>query len=224
MRRFVLGWKIFGLGRTLGSRLVNYADDLVILCKRGTAELAMHRLREIIQAETGGERREDAHLPSTGGEFDFLGYTFGRVSSARPASPYRLPASKRSIKRVIEKVHALDRPSGHTQDDQKAGGQSEPHVARMGELLPIGPSPRRTKRSRLTGDRLRQWLRRKHRVRRCKGGTTPTRTSTKTSGWYVCPGLGTTCRGRRHEGLSESRMREICTSGSMRGVWKRSYG
>ena len=31
MRRFVLGWKMFGLERTLGARLVTYADDLVIL-------------------------------------------------------------------------------------------------------------------------------------------------------------------------------------------------
>jgi RNA-directed DNA polymerase len=35
MRRFVLGWKMFGLERTLGARLVTYADDLVILCRRG---------------------------------------------------------------------------------------------------------------------------------------------------------------------------------------------
>src|SRR5574337_290252 len=41
MRRFVLGWKQFGLERRLGSRIVTYADDLVILCKRGKAEEAL---------------------------------------------------------------------------------------------------------------------------------------------------------------------------------------
>ena len=48
MRRFVLGWKKLGLEQSLGSRLVNYADDLVILCRRGNADEAMHRMREIM--------------------------------------------------------------------------------------------------------------------------------------------------------------------------------
>src|SRR5271166_3693652 len=41
MRRFVLGWNMFGLERSLGTRLVTYADDLVILCRRGKAEAAL---------------------------------------------------------------------------------------------------------------------------------------------------------------------------------------
>jgi Reverse transcriptase (RNA-dependent DNA polymerase) len=40
MRRFVLGWKMLGLERSLRSRIVTYADDLVILCRRGKAEVA----------------------------------------------------------------------------------------------------------------------------------------------------------------------------------------
>jgi group II intron reverse transcriptase/maturase len=48
MRRFVLGWKKLGLEQGLGSRLVTYADDLVILCRKGKAEEALHRLREIM--------------------------------------------------------------------------------------------------------------------------------------------------------------------------------
>ena len=48
MRRFLLGWKKLGLERGLGLRLVTYADDLVILCRRGKAEAALQRMREIM--------------------------------------------------------------------------------------------------------------------------------------------------------------------------------
>jgi RNA-directed DNA polymerase len=43
MRRFVLGWKKLGLEQSLGSRIVTYADDLVILCRKGKAEEALSR-------------------------------------------------------------------------------------------------------------------------------------------------------------------------------------
>src|SRR5215218_6682194 len=48
MRRFVLGWKKLRLEQSLGSRIATYADDLVILCRRGKAEEALQRLREIM--------------------------------------------------------------------------------------------------------------------------------------------------------------------------------
>jgi RNA-directed DNA polymerase len=38
MRRFALRWKMLGLERSLGSRIVTYADDLVILRRKGKAE------------------------------------------------------------------------------------------------------------------------------------------------------------------------------------------
>jgi len=47
MRRFVLAWKQRGLERRLGSKIVTYADDLVILCRKGKAEEALRQLREI---------------------------------------------------------------------------------------------------------------------------------------------------------------------------------
>ena len=48
MRRFVLGWKKLGLEHSLGTRIVIYADDLVILCRKGKAEEALRRLRELV--------------------------------------------------------------------------------------------------------------------------------------------------------------------------------
>src|ERR1700690_3835429 len=84
MRRFVLGWKMLVLEQTLGARLVTYADDLVILGRRGKAEEAMQRLRQIMGKLKLTVNEEKTRICTVrGGEFDFLGYTFGRMFSAR---------------------------------------------------------------------------------------------------------------------------------------------
>src|SRR5438270_10359884 len=76
MRRFVLGWKKLGLEQSLGTRLVTYADDLVILCRRGNAENALHHLRQImgkLKLTVNEEKTRICRVPE--GEFDVLGYS-----------------------------------------------------------------------------------------------------------------------------------------------------
>ena len=114
MRRFVLGWKKLGLERSLGSRIVTYADDLVILCRKGKAEDALLRLREImnkLKLTVNEEKTRICKVPEE--EFDFLGYTFGRMHSARTGQArLGFRPSKKSIKRMVENIHALTVRSG----------------------------------------------------------------------------------------------------------------
>ena len=46
---FRMGWKKFGLEISLGARIVNYADDLVICCKDGCAERALSVMRTMME-------------------------------------------------------------------------------------------------------------------------------------------------------------------------------
>src|SRR6202521_4449093 len=118
MRRLVLGWKKLGLEHSLGTRLVTYADDLVILCRKGKAEEALQRLREImgkLKLTVNEEKTRVCKVPE--GEFDFLGYTFGRMYSARTGKSYLgYRPSRKSIRRMVENVHALTARSGTWQD------------------------------------------------------------------------------------------------------------
>ena len=137
MRRFVLGWKKLGLEQSLGTRLVTYADDLVILCRRGSAEKALHHLRAImgkLKLTVNEEKTRICRVPD--GEFDFLGYTFGRMYSpvtGKARLGYR--PSKKSLKRMVEQVHALTVRAAYLARDHKAGGSVEPGASRMGQLL-----------------------------------------------------------------------------------------
>jgi RNA-directed DNA polymerase len=80
MRRFVLEWKRRELEKRLRSRIVTNADDLVILCRRGKAGEALQRMREImarLKLTVNEEKTRICKVPES--EFDFLGYTFGRM-------------------------------------------------------------------------------------------------------------------------------------------------
>jgi RNA-directed DNA polymerase len=87
MRRFVLGWKKLGLEQSLGTRLVTYADDLVILCRRGNAENALHHLRQLmgkLKLTVNEEKTRICRVPE--GEFDFLGYSVLQAHTERSSS------------------------------------------------------------------------------------------------------------------------------------------
>ncbi len=114
MRRFVLEWKRRGLERRLRSRIVTDADDLVILCRRGKAEEALQRLREImarLKLTVNEEKTSICKVPE--GEFDFLGYTFGRMYKRTAGQVYvGVRPSKKSVRRMVEKIHAMTTVSG----------------------------------------------------------------------------------------------------------------
>jgi RNA-directed DNA polymerase len=169
MRRFVLGWKQLGLEQRLGSRIVTYADDLVILCKRGRAEQALAQLREImgkLKLTVNEEKTRICRVPQ--GEFDFLGYTFGRVYSAVTGEAYiSYRPSRKSLQRVIETIHELTDHKTTWQGAEQLVGKMNRVLRGWANYFAVGWYGRAYRAiETYTAARLRRWLRKKHKVRR----------------------------------------------------------
>jgi RNA-directed DNA polymerase len=161
MRRFILGWKKAGLEQRLGARIVNYADDLVICCKGDSAQKALNAMRQMmgrLKLTVNEEKTRICRVPD--GEFDFLGYTFGRRYSAKTGRPYiAARPSRKSIKRMTEAVRIQTGRNMEWLDagemvkclNQKLGGW-----ANYFNLGPVTPAYRFI--DRYTTNRLRRWF------------------------------------------------------------------
>ncbi len=112
MRRFILGWQQWKASRQLGARIVTYADDLVILCKPGTANQALMAMRTLITRLKLSVNEEKTRTCDASKEyFDFLGYSFGCYYSKRTGRAYYgLKPSKKSMRKLVERLRDLTDP------------------------------------------------------------------------------------------------------------------
>ena len=112
MNRFLSYWRIKGCNEAFRAQVVSYADDFVIL-SRGRADEAL-QWTSVVMDRLGLKLNHDktAVRDAYNGNFDFLGYTFGRIWFRKDGTWYTgASPSKTSVKRLKQKVRSLLRPS-----------------------------------------------------------------------------------------------------------------
>jgi group II intron reverse transcriptase/maturase len=102
-------WERNNLQQRLGARIVRYADDIVILCRRGKSDKAMAVLRQILERLklTLNETKTkivNAHKES----FDFLGFSLWMAESRKSGKLYsHVQPSKKSLQIIKDRVTEL---------------------------------------------------------------------------------------------------------------------
>jgi RNA-directed DNA polymerase len=130
IHRLLKTWKKYGLERHLRARIINYADDLVILCRdRFGAETALKSLRWIVERLGLRLNEQKTHLRNAREEqFDFLGYTFGTMVSRRSGVRYLgVMPSKKRVKRFRQSLRLVLHPGNQ--------GRAEEVVAQVNRRL-----------------------------------------------------------------------------------------
>lgn len=166
MRRFVLGWKILGHAERLQARIVNYADDFVILC-RDTGQQAsetMRRMMEVLKLTVNEEKTRLCRVPEE--SFEFLGYSFERCYAAGTGRAYLgTKPSRKKIAGVTQRISQLTKRNRLGEEVTDVVGELNALLRGWGQYFCLGSVSKAYRAvDAHARHRLRQWLGRKHKV------------------------------------------------------------
>ncbi len=104
-------WARNNLQQRLGARIVRYADDIVILCRRNKSDKAMAVLRQILERLKLTLNEIKTKIVNAHKEkFDFLGFSIWMGESRRTGKLYpHVQPSKKSLKAIKDRVTALSK-------------------------------------------------------------------------------------------------------------------
>lgn len=112
MNRYLQAFRQAGLDGRYGARLVNYADDFVVLCRRGAAAI-LAQTRQWFQQMGLTLNEQKTRLCNGRREaFTFLGYTFGPMYYRKDGHWYLGAApAKKAVQRVKGRIRQILRPA-----------------------------------------------------------------------------------------------------------------
>jgi group II intron reverse transcriptase/maturase len=102
-------WERNNLQQRLGARIVRYADDIVILCRRNKSDKAMAVLRQILERLKLTLNETKTKIVNVfEGKFDFLGFSIwmGKGRRTRNYYPHVQP-SKKALQKIKDRVTEL---------------------------------------------------------------------------------------------------------------------
>jgi group II intron reverse transcriptase/maturase len=166
MRRFVLGWKQLGHERRLGAYIVNYADDMVICCRKGADQAlsVMRNMMSKLKLAVNETKTRVCILPEE--KFDFLGYTLGRCYSAKTGKAYlgTVPSKKR-VQRLYQAVSEVTQRHSILQDAETMVATLNRKLMGWSNYFCLGPVSKAYRAvDQHAARRLRQWLCAKHKA------------------------------------------------------------
>jgi RNA-directed DNA polymerase len=122
MNRYLKVFRLRGLDRRYGARLVNYADDFVVLCRTGAPEVLAQSRRWFTQMGLTLNEQKTRVCDGRREAFTFLGYTFGPMRYRKDGHWYLGAApAKKAVKRVKGRIRQILRPGNHAPWDEVRG-------------------------------------------------------------------------------------------------------
>jgi len=123
MNRYLKVFRLRGLDRRAGARLVNYADDFVVLCRPGrAAEVLAQSRRWLTQMGLTLNEQKTRVCDGRREAFTFLGYTFGPMRYRKTGQWYLGAApAKKAVQRIKARIRQILRPGNQASWDEVKG-------------------------------------------------------------------------------------------------------